>query len=107
MEPPQETGKAKGRWDGRIGRETMEYKYLLFDLDGTLTDPREGITTSVQYALKAFGIEEPDREKLTPFIGPPLRGSFRRRKRQWRNTGSGLRQRGFSRMRFTMALRRR
>ena len=76
MEPPQETGKAKGRWDGRIGRETMEYKYLLFDLDGTLTDPREGITTSVQYALKAFGIEEPDREKLTPFIGPPLRGSF-------------------------------
>ena len=50
----------------------MEYKYLLFDLDGTLTDPKEGITTSVQYALRAFGIEEPDLEKLKPFIGPPL-----------------------------------
>lgn len=56
----------------------MKYKYLLFDLDGTLTDPMEGITTSVQYALKAFGIEEPDLQKLTPFIGPPLRDSFMR-----------------------------
>lgn len=54
----------------------MEYKYLLFDLDGTLTDPKEGITTSVQYALKAFGIDEPDLDKLEPFIGPPLRESF-------------------------------
>ncbi|HIW79908.1 MAG TPA: HAD hydrolase-like protein [Candidatus Acetatifactor stercoripullorum] len=51
-------------------------KYLLFDLDGTLTDPKEGITASVQYALKAMGIEEPDLEKLTPFIGPPLKDSF-------------------------------
>lgn len=56
----------------------MKYKYLLFDLDGTLTDPKEGITTSVQYALRSFGIEEPDLEKLTPFIGPPLRESFMR-----------------------------
>lgn len=54
----------------------MKYKYLLFDLDGTLTDPKLGITTSVQYALKAFGIEEPDLDKLEPFIGPPLRDSF-------------------------------
>lgn len=54
----------------------MKFKYLLFDLDGTLTDPKEGITTSVQYALKAFGIEEPDTGKLEPFIGPPLRDSF-------------------------------
>lgn len=51
-------------------------KYLLFDLDGTLTDPKLGITTCVQYALKAFGIEEPDLDKLTPFIGPPLKDSF-------------------------------
>ena len=50
--------------------------YVLFDLDGTLTDPMEGITKSVQYALKAFGIEEPDLQKLTPFIGPPLKDSF-------------------------------
>ena len=51
-------------------------KYILFDLDGTLTDPREGITSCVQYALKSFGIEEPDQEKLEPFIGPPLKDSF-------------------------------
>lgn len=54
----------------------MKYKYLLFDLDGTLTDPKEGITSSVQYALKSFGIEEPDLDRLTSFIGPPLRESF-------------------------------
>lgn len=52
------------------------YAYCLFDLDGTLTDPREGITKSVQYALRAFGIEEPDLQKLEPFIGPPLKDSF-------------------------------
>lgn len=52
-------------------------KYVLFDLDGTLTDPMVGITTCVQYALAAAGIDEPDLEKLTPFIGPPLKDSFR------------------------------
>lgn len=49
---------------------------LLFDLDGTLTNPQEGITKCVQHALRAFGIEEPDLEKLIPFIGPPLIQSF-------------------------------
>lgn len=52
-------------------------KYLLFDLDGTLTDPRVGITTCVQYALKNLGIDEPDLDRLTPFIGPPLKESFK------------------------------
>lgn len=52
------------------------YRKLLFDLDGTLTDPKEGICKSVQYALHAFGIEEPDIEVLKPFIGPPLAESF-------------------------------
>lgn len=52
-------------------------EYLLFDLDGTLTDPKVGICTCVQYALRAFGIEEPDIDKLEPFIGPPLKDSFR------------------------------
>lgn len=51
-------------------------QYLLFDLDGTLTDPKVGITTCVQYALASFGIEEPDLDKLEPFIGPPLKDSF-------------------------------
>ena len=51
-------------------------QYLLFDLDGTLTDPKVGITTCVQYSLKSFGIEEPDLDKLEPFIGPPLTDSF-------------------------------
>ena len=52
------------------------FQYCLFDLDGTLTDPREGITKSVQYALKKQGIDEPDIQKLEFFIGPPLRDTF-------------------------------
>lgn len=48
---------------------------FLFDLDGTLTDPKEGITASVQYALKQFGITA-EKSELVPFIGPPLRDSF-------------------------------
>ncbi|MCM1182031.1 MAG: HAD-IA family hydrolase [Roseburia sp.] len=52
------------------------FDYILFDLDGTLTDPKIGITKSVQYALRALGVEEPDLDKLECFIGPPLRDSF-------------------------------
>lgn len=52
------------------------FSYILFDLDGTISDPKEGITGCVQYALRYFGIEEPDKDKLEPFIGPPLRESF-------------------------------
>ena len=53
------------------------YQYVLFDLDGTLTDPGLGITNSVMYALRKFGINVSDRSQLYPFIGPPLRDSFR------------------------------
>lgn len=53
-----------------------EYKYILFDLDGTLTDPAVGITKSVAYALKKFGIEVSDMTQLNHFIGPPLLDSF-------------------------------
>ena len=48
------------------------YDTFLFDLDGTITDSALGITNSVMYALKKFGIEETDRTKLYKFIGPPL-----------------------------------
>lgn len=56
----------------------MKYQYLLFDLDGTLTDPGIGITNSVMYALRKFDIHVDDRTALYCFIGPPLRESFER-----------------------------
>ena len=49
---------------------------VLFDLDGTLTDPGEGITNSVAYALKKYDIEVSDKRELYKFIGPPLKDSF-------------------------------
>lgn len=52
-------------------------KYLFFDLDGTLTDPFEGITSAILYALGKMGMEKPERAFLGKFIGPPLTGSFR------------------------------
>ena len=52
------------------------YNTVLFDLDGTLTDPAVGITNSVAYALKKWGIEVSDRTELYKFIGPPLVDSF-------------------------------
>ncbi|MDG9782781.1 HAD family hydrolase [Metapseudomonas otitidis] len=54
----------------------MRYQNILFDLDGTLTDPREGITRSVQYALAQLDIHEPDLAQLEHFIGPPLLQCF-------------------------------
>ena len=53
-----------------------EKSLILFDLDGTLTDPKIGITKSVAYALEKFGVKVPDMDALTPFIGPPLYESF-------------------------------
>ena len=51
-------------------------KYALFDLDGTLSDPKIGITTCVQLALRHFGIIVDNLDELEPFIGPPLKESF-------------------------------
>jgi len=55
-----------------------KYRYVLFDLDGTLTDPGEGITNSVAYALAKYGIAVEDKTALYAFIGPPLIDSFRK-----------------------------
>ena len=54
------------------------YNTILFDLDGTLTDPAEGITNSVAYALSKFGINITDMSELYCFIGPPLVDAFMR-----------------------------
>ena len=53
-----------------------KYKIILFDLDGTLSDPKEGITKSVQYALAKMGVIEPNLNRLECFIGPSLHESF-------------------------------
>ena len=52
------------------------FSCILFDLDGTISDPKQGICGCVQYALRSFGIEEPELDRLEPFIGPPLAESF-------------------------------
>lgn len=51
-------------------------EHILFDLDGTLTDPADGITSSVAYALSKFGITVENKSDLFSFIGPPLSESF-------------------------------
>lgn len=50
--------------------------HILFDLDGTITDSIEGITNSIQYSLKSFGMTEKDAQSLRRFLGPPLKQSF-------------------------------
>lgn len=56
---------------------TKTYSSILFDLDGTLTDPKLGITSAIQYSLNKFGIQVDNLDALNPFIGPPLAGSFK------------------------------
>lgn len=58
--------------------ESCEYEYILFDLDGTLSQSGPGITRCAQYALHEMGVEEPDLKKLEVFVGPPLNVSFRK-----------------------------
>ena len=60
----------------KLKTEMGKIKTFLFDLDGTLTDPKEGITNSVAYALERQGIKVDNRDELIKFIGPPLIDSF-------------------------------
>lgn len=55
----------------------MAIRYILFDLDGTLTDSALGITNCATYALKKFGIFPTSTAELLPYIGPPLMDSFK------------------------------
>ena len=57
--------------------DTARWRAVLFDLDGTLTDPKVGITRSIQHALRKRGMTPPDADALEPLIGPPLERSFR------------------------------
>ena len=68
------------------------YQYILFDLDGTLTDSREGITKSVQYALDKMGIHEPELKPLERFTmssAAAMDLTTRRPSRPLRFTASG------------------
>lgn len=56
-----------------------KFKNLLFDLDGTITDPKEGIINSILYALEKLNIYENNINELDNFIGPPLKNSFKNR----------------------------
>lgn len=58
---------------------TDKIENILFDLDGTLTDPKEGIVNSILYALDKMGIQENSPHELDSFIGPPLLESFQMR----------------------------
>ena len=52
------------------------YQYVLFDLDGTITDPGMGITNAVMYTLEKYHLPVPPRQELYRFIGPPLKDCF-------------------------------
>ncbi|MFK7905038.1 MAG: HAD family hydrolase [Chitinophagales bacterium] len=58
--------------------KTSNYSTILFDLDGTLTDPKIGVTKAIQYALKRFDIEVVNPDELQKFIGPALIDSFQK-----------------------------
>lgn len=54
----------------------MTLSTILFDLDGTLTDPKEGITRCIRFSLDSLGVKPPAGDQLEWCIGPPLRSSF-------------------------------
>lgn len=56
-----------------------KYRYIIFDLDGTISDPKEGLINSIVYSCKKFGINDYNPEEFTSFIGPPLHISYKSR----------------------------
>lgn len=54
----------------------MKYEYLVFDLDGTISDPKDGIVRSLNYALESHGFKRRSDKELCTFIGPPLDFAF-------------------------------
>lgn len=56
----------------------QNYKYIFWDLDGTLVDTYEGISRCINYAIEPYGMNLDTREKMLPYIGPPLRSSFQK-----------------------------
>lgn len=56
----------------------QKYKALLFDLDGTLLDTSEGITSSVKYTIDCMGFEPISDERIKSFIGPPIQNTFKK-----------------------------
>ena len=54
----------------------MKYKYLLFDLDGTVSESAEGIRVSLEYAINTLGAPMPDLSDYTRYVGPPLIDTF-------------------------------
>jgi phosphoglycolate phosphatase len=54
----------------------LDYEYLIFDLDGTISDPKDGIVRSINYALESHGLDHHTEQELVNFIGPPLDMTF-------------------------------
>jgi len=54
------------------------YKYILFDLDGTLLNTYKGVSNGVRYTLEYYGLPIPEEKEMRKYLGPPLRDSFSR-----------------------------
>ncbi|MFT5702501.1 MAG: phosphoglycolate phosphatase [Desulforhopalus sp.] len=59
------------------GYYNLKYEYLVFDLDGTISDPKDGIVRSLNFALSAHGFPSQDEYELSTYIGPPLDSTFK------------------------------
>lgn len=72
-----------------VKKMAKEYKFVIFDLDGTLADTSAGVVNSVRYVQKKMGLPEITREQLYSHVGPPMEESYNR---NFGLTGEKLRQ---------------